>query len=137
MAKITIKSKGFDSAHYLAGEGLHGHHYHLELDITGDIEKGMVHDFIDAERRLNEAGGELDHKLILGKSDATTIKGEFITAREGYVFPKKDVVIIPYASSTSESIGLHLLEKLKPNFPRNKKLTIRIGERPETMATIE
>ena len=136
MAKITIKSRGFDSAHYLEGEGLHGHHYNLELDIAGDIEKGMVHDFVDAERRLNEAAEELDHKLILGKSDAIKISGEFITARGGYVFPRKDVLMLPYASSTSESIANYLLEKLKPLFPK-KMIAVRLGERPETMATIE
>jgi hypothetical protein len=44
--------------------------------------------------------------------------------------------MLPYASSTSESIANYLLEKLKPIFPK-KKLAVRLGERPETMATIE
>ena len=67
-----IKKFSFDSAHYLPNykgkcKQLHGHTYHLEVIIEGEInsDTGMIMDFAKLKYIVNsKAINALDHKLL-------------------------------------------------------------------------
>jgi len=58
----------FDSAHFLPGHEkcgiIHGHTYRVEVEVEGELKKGMVIDFADLKRVLKEIIDKLDHRLI-------------------------------------------------------------------------
>ncbi|MBN2517718.1 MAG: 6-carboxytetrahydropterin synthase QueD [Candidatus Altiarchaeota archaeon] len=61
----------FDAAHYILDAGekqceeLHGHTYALEVVVEGNVGKnGMVMDFADLKKIVNEAISKLDHKNL-------------------------------------------------------------------------
>ncbi len=55
-----------DCAHFLPGHSrcgtLHGHTYKIEVIIEGEVEGGMLMDFGDMKRVLDEALSEYDHR---------------------------------------------------------------------------
>ena len=67
---VIGKEFTFDSAHYLPDyKGncgrLHGHTYKLEVKIQGVIQSdGMVMDFKELNKRVEEVIAELDHRCI-------------------------------------------------------------------------
>ncbi|WP_457548704.1 6-carboxytetrahydropterin synthase QueD [Archaeoglobus sp.] len=58
----------FDSSHYIPGHEkcgkVHGHTYRVEVEVEGELERGMVIDFADLKNALREVVRELDHRLI-------------------------------------------------------------------------
>ena len=70
MYTIKVRSK-FSSAHNLRGyqgkcEALHGHNWNVEVEVSAlEVDDtGMVLDFTELKRILNEIVGELDHKYL-------------------------------------------------------------------------
>jgi 6-pyruvoyltetrahydropterin/6-carboxytetrahydropterin synthase len=70
MYRIKVRSR-FSSAHNLRGykgkcEELHGHNWHVEAVVrAGDLDDtGMVMDFKELKKLLNETVAELDHKYL-------------------------------------------------------------------------
>jgi 6-pyruvoyltetrahydropterin/6-carboxytetrahydropterin synthase len=57
-----------DCAHYLPGHPkcgeLHGHTYKIEVVIEGENREGMVIDFADMKKRINEVLNGYDHKSL-------------------------------------------------------------------------
>jgi len=70
MYEVKVKSK-FSSAHYLRGyrgkcEELHGHNWHVEVAVCAELlnDIGMVVDFGELKKELNEILRGLDHKHL-------------------------------------------------------------------------
>lgn len=70
MFKLVVKAH-FDAAHRLPDykgkcERIHGHTWHIEAEVAGRElgDNGMVCDFFDLRRILNDAIGPLDHAYI-------------------------------------------------------------------------
>ena len=72
-------SASFDSAHFLQGydgkcANLHGHHWVIEVEISGDqLQKngscnGMLVDFGDLKQAVRELANRFDHTLIYEKN---------------------------------------------------------------------
>jgi len=68
-----VKSMSFDAAHFLGHDAeqrpyarLHGHSFHLEVEIEGDPgpETGWVVDFGDVAEALEKLHDLLDHRLL-------------------------------------------------------------------------
>jgi len=70
MTKMRLGIIDFiDSAHYLPGHEkcgkVHGHTYKIEVLIEGEVqENGMVIDFYDMKKGVNEILQEYDHTLL-------------------------------------------------------------------------
>ncbi|NQT32861.1 MAG: 6-carboxytetrahydropterin synthase QueD [Candidatus Omnitrophica bacterium] len=70
MYTIKVRSK-FSSAHNLRGhkgkcEALHGHNWNVEVAVSSAEvdDMGMVLDFTELKKILNETTGDLDHKYL-------------------------------------------------------------------------
>lgn len=70
MFTVTVRSS-FSSAHNLRGykgncEELHGHNWRVEIEASSEkLDKtGMVADFREIKKSLNDVLGQLDHKYL-------------------------------------------------------------------------
>ena len=67
MLTICI-SVAFDAAHYIPGHekcgNVHGHTYRIEVEVTGELEKGMIMDFSDLEAVVRKVIEKYDHNLL-------------------------------------------------------------------------
>jgi 6-pyruvoyltetrahydropterin/6-carboxytetrahydropterin synthase len=95
-----IKSFGFEAAHHLPEfpEGhkcrrLHGHSYHVEIVVEGEIPEGRTHliDFADIKRAFEPLRKQLDHAFL---NDIEGLEG-----------------------TTAEMICKWLWDRLKPELP--------------------
>lgn len=68
--KWTICVTGkFDAAHYITGHEkcgrIHGHTYKVEVKVISDtVNNGMVMDYNELKKILNEVISKLDHRLL-------------------------------------------------------------------------
>ena len=111
----------FSAAHFISeiSEGLHGHNFKVVVNVSGNLNKNfMVLDFRDVEAVLDEICEEMDHKIIVPeKSRDIEIKKsgesvELILSDKRYMFPVKDVVLLPIESNTTELIAYYVHSRL-------------------------
>ncbi|ANQ09000.1 Uncharacterized protein PCOAH_00034040 [Plasmodium coatneyi] len=126
VAELLVESPlfSFNCAHFIAFKGfretLHGHNYNVSLKLRGNIQDdGYVIDFSILKEKVKKVCKQLDHHFILPMySDVLNIqevKDNFkITCEDSseYSFPKRDCVQIPIKHSSTEEIGLHILNKV-------------------------
>lgn len=105
-----IKKFTFDSAHHLPQyvgkcKQLHGHTYHLEVVVDGEVnpDTGMIIDFASLKHIvISKALDYLDHKLL------------------------NDVIDNP----TAENTIVWIKERIEPHIPG--KITLRLWETPDS-----
>lgn len=115
----------FSAGHFItydaggACEPLHGHNYRTSATLWGDVtDDAYVYDFIALKDAMRELVDELDHAMLLPSDNP-----EFeLERREGevevryedrrYVFPERDVVVLPVPNTTAEMLADHLLSRL-------------------------
>ncbi len=115
----------FSSGHFItydAGgqcEALHGHNYRVGVTLHGDVnEDAYVYDFVALKDRMRELVDVLDHRMLLPRDnpDLELRKEEGgVSVAYGdrrYVFPERDVVILPIPNTTAEMLAEYLLDRL-------------------------
>jgi 6-pyruvoyltetrahydropterin/6-carboxytetrahydropterin synthase len=121
----------FSACHLIPGHPkcgrLHGHTYTVNLKISGDTgANGMVFDFGKVKNVLKQLLGELDHKIIIPKSnpDFKMIADEaensmrIEVGSKYYIFPEEDIFLMDIESPTAEYMAVWMLDRfieiLKP-----------------------
>ncbi len=128
----------FSCAHFLifpdgSKERLHGHNYHVDVEIEGDLgEDGLVIDFLEAKPVVRELCDSLDeHWIVPGEhpelSHETRADGSIeIRYRERrYVVPQEDVLVLPINNTSAENLSAHVGRELRARLERLEDVVIR------------
>ena len=139
--KVYKQNFNFDSAHFITFMGkcetLHGHNYHVEVEIEGGIgSDDYVLDFSDIKPLVRRICSSLDHKVLLAaenrhlsfRQENGEIEVRFQAKR--YVFPLNEVVLVPIANTTAELLSFYIAQQIKT------ELAAR-GVRTENLSAIE
>ena len=124
----------FSCAHFLifpdgSKERLHGHNYHVRVDISGRLdEHGLVMDFNHAKPIVREICDELDeHWLLPGEHPELKITArddghtEVVYRESHYVVPSDEVVVLPINNVSAENFATWVGRELR------SRLTDRYG----------
>jgi len=125
-----IKVKGdFPAAHFLTGEGIHGHNFSVEVGVYGGLnEEFMVMDFSDLKNAVDEICDELDHRVLVPSKNAKLSEESIEIQNEpGYIFPISDVAVLPVESTTAECLAKYIHLRLKERI--NKKISVSLSEK--------
>ena len=133
----------FGSAHFLlfpdgTREELHGHNYQCSVDVEGELTEGdVVLDFIPFKPIVKRCCDDLDHKTLLprdshwlkiqvGERDVEVHHGD-----DRFVFPRRDVRILPIPNTSSERLAEFLcadiLERTREAIPGARLTRIRVS----------
>jgi 6-pyruvoyltetrahydropterin/6-carboxytetrahydropterin synthase len=135
--KITKRIE-FDCGHRLPGvakcSNLHGHRFALEVTLAGDAENGMIADFADVKRIVNEAVVERwDHAFLVWSEDVSV--REFLATLPGH----KTVITadIPTVENLARAAFGMIDEAMrKANVPARIE-AVRLFETPNSWADFE
>lgn len=101
-------------------EQLHGHNYRARVELEGALDDNCeVWDFVSLKRLMRRLVDEMDHRMLLPTRNpaiALSEQGEEIEARyqdRRYVFPKRDVVLLPIPNTTAEMLATYLLGRVR------------------------
>jgi 6-pyruvoyltetrahydropterin/6-carboxytetrahydropterin synthase len=130
VAKENLK---FSAAHFIAYPGfrepLHGHNYQVGIRIDGDLTAtGYVLDFGLIKRLVKEIADRLDERTIIPRqSDCLAIeeRGAAVIVRyedDEFVFPAKDVALLPIVHSSAEELARHIWNELHAALVRRSVL---------------
>jgi 6-pyruvoyltetrahydropterin/6-carboxytetrahydropterin synthase len=94
-------------------EPLHGHNYQLTVEVEGDVtHDSWVIDFSQIKRLARELCESIDHKFLLQRDSRLLLIDEHADSWEirfgerlRYVFPKRDVAVLPIDNSTAERLA--------------------------------
>lgn len=109
-------------------ESLHGHNLVLSAQVGGRAKGGLLMDFRDLERILQQSASLIDHRLIVPKANPnlkiTRRKGmlEIRTPRKRYLVPENDATLLPIRNSTVEEIARFIYEEVSRRLPSAVKL---------------
>jgi 6-pyruvoyltetrahydropterin/6-carboxytetrahydropterin synthase len=141
--RVDKQYMNFGSAHFLlfpdgTREELHGHNYQVTVEVDGPLTGGdVVIDFIPFKPIVKECCDLLDHKTLLprfskwlrieeGEREVEVWHGE-----ERFVFPRRDVSILPIPNTSSERLAEYLagliLEKTRGQIPEVQIRGIRVS----------
>jgi 6-pyruvoyltetrahydropterin/6-carboxytetrahydropterin synthase len=121
----------FASSHFLifadgAREELHGHNYYARVAVRGEVGEGdLVVDFCKLKPIVRRFCDELDHRLLLPTENprlALERKDDQLWVRfsrtdggvDLFVFPVRDVVLLPLSNTSTERLAEHLAGKIIP-----------------------
>lgn len=109
----------FSAAHFITFDGtcepLHGHNYHVAVQLHGHLHgDGLVIDFIRVRDLLREILTELDHVTLLPTKhdeirvieDGDYVKVEY--ADRHWVFPSDNCRLLPIANTTTELLAAYI-----------------------------
>jgi 6-pyruvoyltetrahydropterin/6-carboxytetrahydropterin synthase len=113
----------FSAAHFITVAGqcerLHGHNYHVAVEVTGPLDGDhLVIDFLALREALGTLCRELDHFVLLPTESARihVVEAEdAITAtfaERRWVFPRGDCRLLPVANTTAELLAAHIGRRL-------------------------
>ena len=121
--RVDVKKDylSFSSAHFITFRGhkcecLHGHNYRLGIAVEGavDNEALFVLDFAVLKEVAKPMVDAIDHRVLLpGKNPKVAIREEadrvYVTVfgEARYVFPSRDVAIVPVPNTTAEMLAEH------------------------------
>lgn len=139
----------FSCAHFLifadgSKERLHGHNYHVSVEIEGDLgEAGLVIDFLDAKPVVRELCDFLDeHWIVPGEHPELKIDHqagghtEVIYRDAHYRVPTDEIRVLPVNNSSVENLatwfGRQLHARLAERFGASqvRRLRVAISETP-------
>lgn len=128
---VTRDDLVFSSGHFItydAGgqcEALHGHNYRVGVTLHGDVnEDAYVYDFVALKARMRELVDALDHRMLLPRDNPDLELREEeggVSVAYGdrrYLFPERDVVILPVPNTTAEMLAEYLLDRLADDLRR-------------------
>ncbi|MEX2170524.1 MAG: 6-pyruvoyl tetrahydropterin synthase family protein [Pirellulales bacterium] len=131
----------FSAAHFITFAGnicerLHGHNYHVAVEVHGLLDENQyVIDFIALRDAVLAITRALDHHVLLPTTHPT-IKIEAddrevtVTFEERrWVFPLDDCVLLPVANTTAELVARYIGERLIAGMqPKPEKLIVSVDE---------
>jgi 6-pyruvoyltetrahydropterin/6-carboxytetrahydropterin synthase len=118
----------FSAAHFITYAGdvcepLHGHNYHVYVEVEGPLDENQyVIDFIALRDALQAIVDSLDHRVLLPtqhpmihvQEEQGGEQAEVIAAfgKRRWVFPRQDCVLLPVANTTAELLARYIAERL-------------------------
>ncbi len=112
-------------------EPLHGHNYHVAVEVRGPLDENQyVIDFIALRDALQEIVDLLDHRMLLPTEHPTIVvesRDAEVEVKHGdrrWVFPAQDCVLLPLANTTAELLARHIGHQLLDSLEK------RLGSRP-------
>ncbi len=109
-------------------EGIHGHNYHVELEIFGKIgSDDLVYDFIYLEGLLKKITSEWDHFVLLPQYNEEInykTEGENLEITYGdrfYSIPANEIKLLNCKNTSTEVFAKLIGEKLASLINDNKK----------------
>ena len=150
MPDFTIRIDGddlvFSASHFITFEGgeceaLHGHDFHLAVEVCGPLNASQyVVDFIALRDVVRGILAELDHRALVPQHHPRikmrTIGDELevTLGRRRWVLPKDDCVLLPAANTTDEMLAqllaVRICERLSERNispPKSVKVEVREG----------
>lgn len=131
----------FSSGHFItydAGdqcETLHGHNYRVAVTLEGDVnEDAYVYDFVALKDRMRDLVDVLDHRMLLPRDNPDLELREEedeVSVAYGdrrYVFPARDVVVLPIPNTTAEKLAEYLLDRLADDLRGEGATGVRAAE---------
>ena len=124
---VTKEDLVFAAAHFITFAGhrcetLHGHNYRVSNVVEGGLEPDswFVLDFSALKKLMRRLTQELDHHVLLPRDNPklaiTEENGSVKVAFAGeprYVFPTRDVLILPIPNTTVEMLAQYLAGKVR------------------------
>ena len=114
----------FASAHFLlfpdgTREELHGHNYQVGVEVFGALVEGdVVLNFIPFKPLVKRCCDDLDHRIVLPmespwlKIHATDRDVEVWHGQDRFVFPRRDVRLLPIPNTSSERLAEYLAHQI-------------------------
>lgn len=127
MLRLAKEDFKFSVAHFTVfgadeGEALHGHNYHVTVEICGRAldELGLLVPVAELKRRIRAACRRLDDKTLIPERcphlridvDAEVVVVRF--AARTYTLPAAEVCLLPLENTTIELLAHLLWEELAP-----------------------
>lgn len=115
----------FASAHFLIfadgrREALHGHNYQVSVAVEGELDRaGVVLNFITFKPLVKKACDDLDHRTLVPKESPqlrirqNRTRCEVLYKDQRIVLPRRDVILLPIANTSTELIAEYLAGRLK------------------------
>ena len=131
----------FSAAHFITFAGnicerLHGHNYHVAVEVHGPLDENLyVFDFVALRDAVLAVTRELDHHVLLPtthpkikvESDDREVTVTFEERR--WIFPLDDCVLLPVANTTAELVARYIGERLIAGMqPKPEKLIVSVDE---------
>lgn len=126
----------FAAAHFITFNGnicepLHGHNYHVTVELAGPLdENGYVRDFVATREALAKLIAQLDHCVILPTKhpqilvETSADQGhEEVVARyesRRWVFPAEECTLLPIMNTTAELLAKWIGEQLLQSLSDSK-----------------
>jgi 6-pyruvoyltetrahydropterin/6-carboxytetrahydropterin synthase len=122
----------FSAAHFITYgddvcEPLHGHNYHVAVEVHGPLgDNQYVVDFIAVRDALQAIIDRLDHRVLLPTThpkirvtDQGGADGEVVATHGSrrWSFPRGDCVLLPVANTTAEMLAAYIAGELLPRLP--------------------
>jgi 6-pyruvoyltetrahydropterin/6-carboxytetrahydropterin synthase len=118
--RVAKESLVFSAAHFITFAGnvcerLHGHNYHVAVEIAGPLDENRyVIDFIALRDATKAVCDELDHHVLLPtlhrqihvKAELNCVEARFEDRR--WVFPREDCILLPLANTTAELLAHYI-----------------------------
>jgi 6-pyruvoyltetrahydropterin/6-carboxytetrahydropterin synthase len=130
----------FASAHFLIfanghREPLHGHNSQGSVAMEGELDRaGVVLDFITFKPLVKGVCDALDHRTLI-QSNSSTIQVrnrgkeiEIIHKKQRLVLPRRDVILLPIANTSTELLAEYIAGQIKQEVRRNFPAAIRYME---------
>ncbi len=138
--KVGLK---FSASHFIPSHHkcsrIHGHDYGVRVRIFGEVEGGILYDFVDLKREVRSICDELDHRLLLPR-DTRYIEHKIIgdtveVSFEGkkYAFPRDEIAFLDIPIVTAEELAIYFSKLIlnRINFPENVKgIEVCVDEGP-------
>ncbi|NDV19450.1 6-pyruvoyl tetrahydrobiopterin synthase [Pseudodesulfovibrio sp. JC047] len=137
MYSLNVDSQhlNFSAAHFITFAGkcerLHGHNYAVGVYLEGGLtEDDYVYDFVELKKKVKALCDTLDHKFLLPTENpqfqVTFADGEVeIRVHERrYVFPERDVQVVPVSNITAECLAKYLAGELLRELTDSETLSV-------------
>jgi len=124
--KVYKQYFNFAAAHFLvfadgSREPLHGHNYRVAVEgHAPELSQDMVFDFLDIKPIVRTLCNELDHKVLLPKSNSYLVITQHelniaLSCADGSSFslPAKDVLLLPIPNTSAERLAYFFNEQLR------------------------
>jgi 6-pyruvoyltetrahydropterin/6-carboxytetrahydropterin synthase len=140
--KVSGKWHQFAAAHRLAWhpkcQRIHGHNFRVRVSVEGSVdeEKGILFDFGELSKSVEEVIAPLDHRFLAPDEEGTR-HYDAVDGKEAYYevewgryrFPEEDVVVMPMKNVSTENLAKWILGELeKKEWAQGKMLTVQVDE---------
>jgi 6-pyruvoyltetrahydropterin/6-carboxytetrahydropterin synthase len=152
--RVTKDHLTFCSGHFITYAGhqcerLHGHNYHVAVEVEGPLDENhYVFDFITLKNLTQALTDELDHRMMLPLESPyihVSLEGQQVDVRyreRRWSFPKDDCALLPIANTTAELLARYLAQRLQKELAekadfRPAVLRVEVEESPGQSALCE